>query len=952
MRGSIEEVLNSLGWEDGFKIPVANEENKKLESEIDRKLKQKRKLVEDLAVNEDRVKSIEEYIINIKVEHNHNQKLLTAYAAQKNAEDHIFKVSQHEESSIDQEIRNFDKEKANMEERIEILRKDMCKLQGKLKSSEEALAFDRNKLLQWQEVLDKEEEDEELLQRYIKSDAKEFKNLELKRQKLNLEMESVKSSVLQIMNEICEMEIILERTSNFYVQALEERGQLIERWSQSALVLRQRDTGIQETIREIETLKEIGKDKMAVLTESEEFLESQILTNRQVEEFIKHLDKKLFLEKEERRKIVENNSMYELEYQIRKKSLEELSRRLQRMRSDVKSTQVSIESKRKKMRNWTKQIDEIKSTIRDVEDQSVSAADRLKQLEGILEGEEKRKSGILKETKRFQDLILRTSNKITELEGDRKSVDVQKNGELKKVEIFGVHQVREEQRLQEKRETIQKLNFEIQECEMRLGKIGPDDFSRAEMERKMKTIENLQKILDEKMEVSKLLQTQLTNLENDVRRVQGSLKITNEELERLGSKKQDVTSLMEGGEKHLKTIQKINEEKQVAENILELRVTQGEQIIKNIGSKLHNLEKYRLQIDSAMKERLIEIKLQKEGLNLEKRVTISDCLELKSAINERQCRMQHLQVRYDNIIATMGCSEVSAPVTTTYLKIMNAQEKAELQEQGDRLDATIRRTEQEIRSMENTLRIVNACNDKYKLSLGASEDEASGEVQRKALDEEMVKALEIMRLRQIQMAQEEEEYQGLQDDLVGLVEDLKVAKEEKELKLRAVGVIEKLVAEQKERISRAEKSLRKLYKDIQRMCENSDDDRILLQEKDIATRELEEQNYLALQRITEFTIRHVEAEVYVKKLLTAKNISLPCAQHLKPSPTPSLCDSTRSSVASSGRTRLASTRESASRVQNISTEFVFEVVGGSRSGNRMSNLRQSSINRQSAAKKK
>lgn len=41
-------------------------------------------------------------------------------------------------------------------------------------------------------------------------------------------------------------------------------------------------------------------------------------------------------------------------------------------------------------------------------------------------------------------------------------------------------------------------------------------------------------------------------------------------------------------------------------------------------------------------------------------------------------------------------------------------------------------------------------------------------------------------------------------------------------------------------------------------------------------RELQEQNALVLQDIAEFTIRHVEAEAYVKRLLIAKNIELPC----------------------------------------------------------------------------
>lgn len=47
-------------------------------------------------------------------------------------------------------------------------------------------------------------------------------------------------------------------------------------------------------------------------------------------------------------------------------------------------------------------------------------------------------------------------------------------------------------------------------------------------------------------------------------------------------------------------------------------------------------------------------------------------------------------------------------------------------------------------------------------------------------------------------------------------------------------------------------------------------------QREVELRELQEQNALVLQDIAEFTIRHVEAEAYVKKLLMAKNIELPC----------------------------------------------------------------------------
>ena len=34
MVNAVEEVLNELGWNDGFRIPIANAENKRLEEEV------------------------------------------------------------------------------------------------------------------------------------------------------------------------------------------------------------------------------------------------------------------------------------------------------------------------------------------------------------------------------------------------------------------------------------------------------------------------------------------------------------------------------------------------------------------------------------------------------------------------------------------------------------------------------------------------------------------------------------------------------------------------------------------------------------------------------------------------------------------------------------------------------------------------------------------------------
>ncbi|XP_057326695.1 coiled-coil domain-containing protein 39 [Microplitis mediator] len=895
--GGFKDILKDLGWDSGFRIPVANEDNKQLEQEIEKKLKIKNELTVELDNNKNRIDSIDQYIRDIKVEHTYNQKLLTAYIAQYEAENHYEKLFEHNEASIEKELIALEKEKKETGDRIARMKKEIKRLEESLDFSKDIVALNKTKILQLEEILSRDEENEQLLKKVSKFDFKEFKKLDLKRQKLASELEVYKRSVVRMIDEIYEKEVVLERTAKFYTQALDSRRQLIERWTQSVFILRQRDNDIQKIIKEVETLRSVGVEKLKVLTESEEFLESQVNCNRLLEYEIKQVEKILVRARERRSKVEEHLDLFNLEFKSQRRILNELEQKMKNMRIDFNGIRGNIFNKKKQISDCKQRIKDLKTSLSEINNQSVNVEDRTKQLEEMIEKEEKRKFLITSEIKRFQGLMLRTMSRINSLESDRKAIELQEQGELRKIEQFTACQVKEEKQLEEKKESARKLDIVLQNLKIRLGK-NNRVVDKEEFERKQNVIEGLQESLNDKKEISKLLLNQMIKLENEIKKVQSALEADRNKLEQVKIKKKNLELLMLGGEKQLKVSVRVNEEKQVAENIMELRVTQAEELMKNTGNRVYNLEQCHVKICAAMKERMTELKALKEALNLKYKVVMSECSELRSLINEKNYQTLHLQSRYDNIMATSNVDNTDGILpATTYLKIQNAQYKYELQERGDKLDATIRKTEQEIKSMENTLKVVNACNDNYKLSLGSVEDDSSKQTIQSEIDKEMCEAAEQMKRKKSQLNIIKNDLALAQENHKKILEDLEKIKEEKEGRQETLAMIEKQINDQKSRLIRADMRLKKLYKDIQRLCECADDDIIILQEKDISTREIEEQNLLGLQRVTEFTIRHVEAEVYVKKLISAKDIVLPSAQHSKPTPAPSLC-STRSSTTS------------------------------------------------------
>lgn len=70
----------------------------------------------------------------------------------------------------------------------------------------------------------------------------------------------------------------------------------------------------------------------------------------------------------------------------------------------------------------------------------------------------------------------------------------------------------------------------------------------------------------------------------------------------------------------------------------------------------------------------------------------------------------------------------------------------------------------------------------------------------------------------------------MQNDHIQLLDNIEKAKEEKENKERYLSGIEKQTTEQGEKISRADKSLRKAQKDIQNLYISKRDDTVLLQQ--------------------------------------------------------------------------------------------------------------------------
>ncbi|XP_076245954.1 coiled-coil domain-containing protein 39-like [Calliopsis andreniformis] len=926
INNNIDEVLSALGWHDGFRIPVANEENRRLEEEIERKMKLKEDLSMKFESTNDRVKMMEKRIKYLMTEHDINQKLLNAHSMQLETENHHYRISCNTESSLRQEARDSEKEWKKVTETVSNIRQELDKMMKKIELSKKAIKYDEKSLREWEETLNENEDNNQLIEQYMKEDLKEYKEQELKRQKLSIELQMYREAIIKTTNESRETEIALDRTTKLYDQALIEYRQMFNQWKEGVVMLQQKNDDITGLLKEIETLREISKDKKHSLEESEKFLKEQIENNKQTEESIKKLEKDLSNMKEEQKKKKETISIYENELVIQQNIVKDLTQRLQQMRANTKRKKIEIQNKYAKIEKLERQVINLTAKLQDIDNQKLSMEEKAKELENMIEEQEKKNAAMIKEVNRLQGANARVTNEIKDLENENKILKMQCESEVKKIEYLEKLQTKDEKVLEEKMEKLYQVEFELQKCEMKLGRLKGQEQDKSEEERKQKEIEELETILKEKSEISKLLQKQISSLEYEMRKITNYLTSDNNELESLKSKRQDLVLLVDAGEKQLKAAQNRYEERQVEESILRLRMSQMEKMIVNLGNNVYDLEKYKLELEAAIRERKAEIAVEEKSLIIQKRVISSECSELRSAIAERSIRIQQLQARYSCALAMLGTNPDGTPINTTHLKIQNAQERYLLQEQGDKLDETIRKTELEIQAMENTLRVVNTCNDKYKMTLTADEKEAPEMEEYKKLEEELFNTEQSLKQKKQELQFLTDTLQRLQNDYTQMLKYMEEAQELKENKNQYLAELKHQIDDQKGKVLRANKNLQSVQKDIHKKFVATNDQMFLIQQKEVELRELQEQNSIALQDIAEFTINHVEAELYIKKLLAAKNIELPSISLFSQSPVSSQRYSTTNSMdhASKSTNRgstIASSRGSIKNIVNLEPEF-------------------------------
>lgn len=151
-----------------------------------------------------------------------------------------------------------------------------------------------------------------------------------------------------------------------------------------------------------------------------------------------------------------------------------------------------------------------------------------------------------------------------------------------------------------------------------------------------------------------------------------------------------------------------------------------------------------------------------------------------------------------------------------YYVIKAAQEKEELQREGDNLNEKIKKAEKELRALENTLKVVNSKNDTIKQSFSKVGDQSDLILKKEELEEQLIAISDTYKKKRRQLKQMQEDVKNMEDAYNSMSKDESNYEELITDKLNKITQLEKDIKDQREKLERATKQLINYTRELRR----------------------------------------------------------------------------------------------------------------------------------------
>ncbi|KAH9634213.1 hypothetical protein HF086_001415 [Spodoptera exigua] len=662
-------LLEALGWNKGTRIPLADSANKELESVLIERQTELQRLKEALTLQKQKREDLNTYKNHVHTEYQENTRLLFAHKQQMEQEVKLRQLCTNEADRLDRDVLDCNKQSKDIQTRIDRLQNLITKYLKKADSMKAEVCGERGALAEWRAALERYACDITAIEQFTKQDISKAKALETKRQKLKLEHDRMHERLVQLVSNLSAEERACDRISVQVMEGMEERKQMMSMWTAAVENLRQRDKDIRHIREDYAALETEANNLAEQCREQQAFCDQQRGNNNDATLENMALATQLSQIRIACQQLTDINATLDSEAKSLQRELSNMRNSLEKLHAENRN--ITNEQCRKDMalKATENKIRELKDKMVESMDKTKSSEKRAKELEDILNDEERYANQITTNQQRAMHCSFVEQQKLLALQNEEKLFFMQLKSSKAVCSKLETKNRGIQRLLQSQKEALYNVCYQVETIGARVSHMEGAQAERdcsavlVERENRMKNV-----YARHAARVS-LLERHSAKLHDDMRRLAREVESKSAEHTKLQSRLKTSMLNVEGGEKELQWAREAWRRARVEEALMRLRVAHASRALAGLDDTAFNLDEQRLHIDAAMNERLVEIKARREMFNVQKRALLDECGKLRIEIRERQQRIDQLIKRYTIFVDSLGKDESGQQLSVTYFKI-------------------------------------------------------------------------------------------------------------------------------------------------------------------------------------------------------------------------------------------------------------------------------------------
>ena len=723
-------------YDENKDFPVfANKINKKLNEIISNYKKELKILTKDIEEDKEMVKILKEHTASVENQVKNREKMVDEMTKNANMQAHTIEVIKRQIGKVKSQRKNLENEELTLQERFNTLQQNIAKANEKMDSYKLDMKNILEELEQWALAARQKEGDKLNIEKYYRHDELKVKDTMLQIERLTQDVNNRMHELEKEVTETQAAQIEMDKTRIELKNLQVERQELLDH----LISTQDNIKTLSDDLRELcdiyyRNKVDLGKDKDE-LDKSIKTYDENLKKNKKTEEDIKQNE--AVLSKTRENYLERQNLFNELsnDIEIKKNELSALARDLNAKTNASNYQKNEVEKKKKS-------LDEAKSEYNNKKDEIERNTKKYKTAKEKEEAILAQNTELTKKLKSSKEELDKTVNqlfeeskKLLELRGKEANMIGDINNVISAKKNLKANILKLDNDINKQGELLYNVDFQIQLMERKVDWVQGKRTQEETNEINKKT-EILEKTTSELTKKKAKFENSLIMINEDLRTIDTKLKNITIEKDKLSSIIEELElENMKCGQ-DLQKIVKRKEEVLVEHDLMKLDIKKIYDRLLNEANEVFKKENQLAQLELSMKEREREINVHKDLLIAQKKSAGEERHNCATELQQKRTRAQNLKLKYESLINKNSRNEEGGEekYSQAYYVIKTAQEKEELQRQGDEMAGKIAKCKKDLSSLKKTLEVLQNRNDKLKKALILKQ---KGEV-----DNEKVKQLE------------------------------------------------------------------------------------------------------------------------------------------------------------------------------------------------------------------